>query len=96
MIDIEYDFGISGDAPDDAFLDPQAIEYLFAQTQQDLGSSLQRRLAGVVCREHGHPPRLRLIGRYDQAAGEMDIQYHIDTCCPLFLARVIKTLNTRG
>lgn len=93
MLEITYDFEALGEAEADAFLDAYELNLMFEQTARDLGESLERKLEGVVCAEHGHAPRMILRGRYDLAREEMDISYHLDCCCPLFMARVVKILN---
>lgn len=95
MLEIVYDFDTEGDAHEDAFLDPYELNLMFEQTRQSLDSSLHRKLAGVTCTEHGKAPRLTITGRYNQETEEMDISYHVDTCCQMFLVQVVRLLNAR-
>ena len=37
-----------------------------------------------------------ISGVYDRDTEELDIQYHVDTCCRYFLLRVMQILNQRG
>lgn len=96
MLEIQFDFDISGAVQDDAWLDPYDIDLMFEQTKHDLSNSLRRKLANVVCEEHGRPPRIIITGRYNRETEDMDLQYHIDTCCQMFLVRVVKMLNMKG
>lgn len=95
-MEILFDFETEGMAHEDALLDPYELNMLFQQTKQDLEAGLRRKLQGIVCDDHEQPPRITITGRYDQQTEQMDIQYHIDTCCKLFLVRVVKILNAQG
>ena len=96
MLDITFEKDMQGELPEDALLDQYELDALFESTRQSVTRDLQRQLDGVVCAEHGKPPRLKITARYDTEMEQFDLQYHIDTCCPLFLARVIKTLNRKN
>jgi len=96
MLDIAFEMETQGDLPEDALLDQYELDALFAATRQSVTRDLERQLDGIVCAEHGQPPHLKITTRYDTEAEQFDLQYHIDTCCPLFLARVIKTLNRKN
>ena len=93
MLDLTFEMETQGELPDDALLDQYELDALFAATRQTVTRDLECQLDGVVCAEHSKPPQLKITARYDTEAEQFDLQYHIDTCCPLFLARVIKTLN---
>lgn len=96
MLEITYDFDIDGILHEDPFLDRYQIQWMFDQTRQSIETTLQRKLAGVVCEEHGEAPKVLITGRYDAEAEQLDVQYNLDTCCKLFLVRVVKTLNNVG
>ena len=93
MLEIIFDFDTEGNAHEDAFLDPYELEMLFEQTKGSIQAGLERKLADVTCDEHGKEPRITITGRYDHETEQMDLNYHIDTCCQLFLVRVVKLLN---
>ena len=94
MVKVIYDFDIEGVMQQDPFLSSYEVQLMFDQTKHSLGKALERKLADMTCAEHGEPPTITLTGRYDAEREEMDIQYHVDTCCKLFMVRVIKTLNS--
>ena len=93
MLQINYDFETLGEENKDAWLDPYELTMLFEETRQTIDADLQRKLAEIRCDEHDEAPRITITARYDHEQEEMDLQYHIDTCCKLFLVRVIKVLN---
>lgn len=93
MLEIEFKFETAGDVSDDPFLDPYEVQLMFGQTQRSMETGIRRKLEGVVCSEHGKAPHITITATYDNATEDMDLNYHIDTCCQMFLVRVVKTLN---
>lgn len=93
---IDFDFQTEGDELPDAFLDSYELDMMFEQTRHSIRNDLERKLEGVVCGEHGKPPSFKITGLYDNEMEQMDIQYHVDTCCKLFLVRVMRILNQQG
>ncbi|MGJ3237421.1 MAG: hypothetical protein ACFE0Q_01820 [Anaerolineae bacterium] len=93
MAKIVFDFDIDGALQDDPYLDRYTVQYLFQQTQESLGKGIARKLEGLTCDEHGEEPTITITGRYSGQAEQMDIDYHIDTCCQLFMVRVVRMLN---
>jgi hypothetical protein len=94
MTHIQYDFDIDGALHENPFLDRYELHLMFEQTKQSLHKALARKLGDMTCGEHGEAATITISGRYDAEREEMDIQYHIDTCCKLFTVRVVKTLNS--
>ena len=96
MVQIDFDFRTEGDELPDAFLDSYELELMFEQTRQSMRAGLERKLANATCEEHGEAPQITITGLYDNETEQMDIQYHIDTCCKLFLMRVMQRLNMQN
>lgn len=95
-LDIQFDLRVEGEALADPFLDRYELELMFEGTRQSIGAGLRRKFEGIVCEEHTEAPRFTISGVYDNAIEEMDIQYHVDTCCQRFLLRVMQILNRRA
>jgi len=95
-VDIEFDLSIDGDAPAEPFLDRFELEQMFAGARRSIGGDLRRKFADIVCAEHAEAPKFKISGVYDISMEEMDIQYHVDTCCQRFLMRVMQILNQRA
>ncbi len=93
---IEFDLRTQGEERPDAFLDSYELELMFDSTRRSIGAGLERKFRDVVCGEHGEPPKFVVTGVYDKENEEMDIQYHVDTCCQFFLLRVMQHLNQRA
>lgn len=95
-LNIEFDLRVDGEAPADPYLDRFELEQMFAGTRRSIGGDLRRKFADIVCAEHAHAPKFNISGVYDNSIEEMDIQYHVDTCCQRFLMRVMRILNQRA
>ncbi|MYE27500.1 MAG: hypothetical protein F4X87_09890 [Chloroflexi bacterium] len=95
-LEIDFDLRVEGEALADPFLDRYELELMFEGARQSIGAGLKRKFADVVCAEHGEAPHFTISGVYDNAIEEMDIQYHVDTCCQRFLLRVMQILNQRA
>ena len=95
-LDIKFDLRVEGEALADPFLDSYELELMFEGTRRSIGADLQRKFEDIVCAEHGESPRFKISGVYDNALEEMDIQYHVDTCCQRFLQLVMQILNQRA
>jgi len=95
-MEIEFDLRTEGEELPDAFLDSYELELMFDSTRRSIRAGLERKLDGVVCDEHGDPPKFKITGVYSNEDEQMDIHYHVDTCCQMFLVRVMRILNQRG
>lgn len=94
MANIVYDFDIEGALQEDPFLDRYEITIMFEQTRQSLENGLNRKLGGLICDVHNEEPMVTITGRYSAETEQFEMDYHIDTCCKLFMVRVVKVLNT--
>ena len=93
---IEFDLHSEGEALPEAFLDETELEQMFESTRRSIGAGLRRKFRAVHCAEHEQAPSFLISGVYDRDTEELDIQYHVDTCCRYFLLRVMQMLNQRG
>lgn len=95
-LEVDFDLRVEGEALADPFLDRYELELMFEDTRQSIGAGLRRKFEDIVCEEHSEAPRFKISGVYDNALEEMDMQYHVDTCCQRFLLRVMRILNQRA
>jgi hypothetical protein len=94
-MEIEFDLLTEGDELPDAFLSSYELEMMFDNTRQSIRSGLERKFDNVTCDEHCVAPKFKITGIYDNETEQMDMQYHVDTCCQMFLVRVMRILNQR-
>ncbi len=95
MLQINFDLRADGRELPDAFLDASELELMFDSTRHSVGGGLRRKFQTVICEEHDAAPRFTIHGVYDRETEQMDLQYHVDTCCQAFLLRVMQILNQR-
>lgn len=96
MIEIEFIFDTEGTPFHDAFLDPYELDMMFEHTRASIQNDLDRKLGLMRCEEHHQPPRFKISGQYNYEIEQIDLQYHVDTCCQPFLLRVVAALNLRN
>lgn len=94
MAKLIFDFDIEGALNADPYLDSYTLNYLFEQTKASIGTGIARQLDGMTCDAHDQEPTITITGTYSGSAEQLEISYHVDTCCKLFMAQVIKRLNT--
>ena len=95
-MEIEFEFSIEGEELPEAFLSHYELEMMFESTRQSIGGGLERKFEGILCDEHRAAPQFKITGLYNNRTEQMDIQYHVDTCCQMFLVRVMRILNQKG
>ncbi|MYD11191.1 MAG: hypothetical protein F4X02_14270 [Chloroflexi bacterium] len=93
---IDFHLRTEGEELPDAFLEAYELELMFDNTRRSLGAALERKFSDVVCAEHAEAPSFTISGVYNNEREDMDIRYHVDTCCQFFLLRVMQILNQRA
>ena len=96
MLQIDFDLRADGRELPDAFLDASELQLMFDNTRRSVGDGLRRKFQAVTCSEHAAAPKFKISGIYDRETEQMDLQYHVDTCCQAFLLRVMQILNQRA
>jgi hypothetical protein len=67
----------------------EMLEHTSVQIRRDV----ERKLEDALCPEHNLPPRVTVTGEYDSAAEQMELSYHVDSCCQMGLLRAVSALN---
>ncbi len=84
MVDESTDFPL---------LDPLETERMLKHTKEQIRHHIQVSLNDVCCEVHSQPPSVKVIGMYSRESEQMDLSYHVDTCCKSFLLQVVARLN---
>lgn len=95
-MEIEFDLRTEGEELPDAFLDRYELDMMFENTRRSIRGGLERKLDDVICDEHHQAPTFKITGVYNNEDEQMDVHYHVDTCCQMFLVRVMRILNQQG
>jgi hypothetical protein len=98
MIDIEFEFKVEDTAIQngsalDPLLDEFELNAMFDHTREQISHQVQTKLAHLRCSEHDRPPRVKITGIYSPETEQLDIQYHLDTCCKRLLLEAVGALN---
>lgn len=93
MIDIVFDITLADDAQDDPLFDTYELEMMLAHTKAQIEKQIQASLGNLRCEEHDQPPKVRVTGTFSRETEQLEVSYHIDTCCKPFLMQAIMTLN---
>ncbi|MBI1281733.1 MAG: hypothetical protein GC179_26645 [Anaerolineaceae bacterium] len=67
----------------------EMLEHTSAQIQRQV----ERQVGDLTCEEHGGRPRVTVTGMYSTEADQMELNYHVDTCCQMLLMRTVQALN---
>lgn len=94
MIQITFNIHIDeSQVPDSPLFDEFELAQMLDHTKAQIVQFLQTRLGGLRCPTHDEAPRVRVDGVYHADSEQLDFQYHLDTCCQMFLMQAIAMLN---
>ena len=77
-------------------VDEVTDEYLadvLEHTGAQIRRQVERQIGEMRCEEHGGQPKVTVTGMYTTDADQMELSYHIDTCCQMLLLRAVQALN---
>lgn len=94
MIQITFNIAIdSSEMTDSPLFDEFERGQMLDHTKAQIVQFVQTQLGALRCPSHDQQPSVRVGGAYDSDTEQLDFQYHIDTCCQMFLMRAITALN---
>lgn len=94
MIQITFNISIDeSQVPDSPLFDEFELAQMLDHTKAQIVQFLQTRLGSLRCPTHDELARVRVDGVYNTDTEQLDFQYHIDTCCQMFLMQAIGVLN---
>ena len=67
----------------------EVLEHTGAQIQRQV----ERQIGEMRCEEHGGQPKVTVTGMYSTDADQMELSYHVDSCCQILLLRAVQALN---
>jgi len=93
MVDVTVQFEVDDRPVDPAELEDEYLADMLEHTRQQIEQDVRRKLADVRCPEHGTLPHVIVTGMYSSDAEQMELSYHVDSCCQLLLLRAVQALN---
>ncbi len=67
----------------------EMLEHTGAQIRQQV----ERQIGEMRCEEHGGQPKVTVTGTYTTDVEQMELSYHVDSCCQKLLLRAVQALN---
>jgi hypothetical protein len=93
MIDVTINFEVDGQPVTLAEIEDDYLAEMLEHTGEQIRRDVERKLESAFCPEHNQPPRVTVTGQYDTAAEQMELSYHVDSCCQMGLLRAVSALN---
>jgi hypothetical protein len=94
MSDVTVCFEMDGEPVTPEQLEDQfELAELLVYTEAQIRQQVTRQLGDLHCAEHGQPPHVVVTGQYTSDVGQMELSYHVDTCCKPFLLRAVSALS---
>jgi hypothetical protein len=93
MVEVTVQFEVD-DRP--VTLDEVTDEYLaemLEHTSAQIRRQVERQVGEMRCEEHGSQPKVTVTGSYTTDTEQMELNYHVDTCCQMLLLRTVQALN---
>ncbi len=93
MVEITVQFEVD-DRP--VTVDEVTDEYLaeiLEHTSAQIRRQVERQVGEMRCEEHGGQPKVTVTGTYTSDTEQMELNYHVDTCCQMLLLRTVQALN---
>jgi hypothetical protein len=92
MVEVEFRYEIDGQAFSE-LQDQYDLEMIFEHTRLLTQQQVQNKLGRLVCAEHGQPPRVTVTAAYSSDTEQIELAYHVDSCCPRLLLEAVRSLN---
>ncbi len=93
MLEIEINLTLQDEQSADPLLDAYETDMLLQSTQIQLRQHIESRLAEMTCDEHHEAPKVKVTAVYSRQDEQIDVEYHVDTCCKALLVRSVAALS---
>lgn len=95
MIEVEFDIVLddTGDPSGAPWLDQFEIAQMLEHTKSQINQHVQNSLGDLRCEQHHQQAKVRVTGSYSLETEQLDVSYHVDTCCKPFLMQAVMALN---
>jgi hypothetical protein len=94
MIKVEFDISVDKEiAQDSPLFDESETAMMLRHTQAQIEKHVQQSLGELRCEEHGEQAKVLISGGYSLETEQLDVSYHVDTCCKAFLLKAVAALN---
>ena len=94
MIKVKFAIKVEGDASDNnPLLDGFEVQEMLDHTRAQINKHIQTALGNMHCDTHGELASVTVNGVYSLETEQLEVSYHVDTCCKPFLFKAVMELN---
>ncbi len=93
MIDVQVQYLVDEQPTHPQDLTDEYLTELLEHTGEQAARHVHQRLDSMTCEAHQQQPRVMVTARYFRDTEQMELSYHVDSCCQMLLLRAVKALN---
>ena len=93
MIEVTVEFEVDDRPTTPEEVEDEYLAEMLHYTGEQIQDDVQRKLGEMTCAEHGSHPRVTVTSVYSTDTEQMELSYHVDTCCQQMLLRTVQALN---
>lgn len=93
MLDITIHFEVDDRPTEPEQVEDEYLAEMLEHTGALVRQEVTRKLAEARCPEHGTQPRVTVTAMYATDTEQMELSYHVDSCCQQLLLRAVAALN---
>jgi hypothetical protein len=96
MTEVVIHYELDGTPTEADSITDDYLSELLAHSGEQIRTQVGRKLEAARCPEHDHLPRVTVTAQYDSGSEQMELNYHVDSCCQNGLLRAVAALNRQG
>ncbi|MEZ4669022.1 MAG: hypothetical protein R3E39_14040 [Anaerolineae bacterium] len=93
MVEVIVEFEVDDRPTTPAEVEDEYLAEMLEHTGEQIRRDVERKVGDMRCAEHDKSPRVTVTGTYDTAAEQMELSYHVDSCCQMMLLLTVQALN---
>jgi hypothetical protein len=93
MIEVIVEFEVDDRPTTPEEVEDEYLAEMLHYTGEQIQEDVQRKIGDMTCDEHGGHPRVTVTSTYSTDTEQMELSYHVDTCCQQMLLRTVQALN---
>jgi hypothetical protein len=66
---------------------------MLSYTGEQLKVQIGQKVQSLRCPEHDAAPHVTVTAQYSTLTDQMELHYHVDSCCQMLLLRTVQALN---
>jgi hypothetical protein len=78
---------------EDSALTDSDLGAMLSYTGEQLKAEIGHKVQHLRCPEHDAAPQVTVTAQYSTDTDQMELHYHVDSCCQMLLLRTVQALN---